>query len=66
MTEKVHLLNANDLAALLQISVRTVRKMAKDGTGPKCLRVGRQIRWEQQAVDEWITKLSNSNSARNE
>lgn len=48
------LLNVDDVAALLSVSPRTVRRMADNGAMPRSLRLGSLIRWRRSDVDRWI------------
>lgn len=43
-----------DLARLLQISVRTVEALIKDGKAPPHIRIGRQRRWRRTDVLQWL------------
>ena len=46
---------AEDVAALLQISTRTVHRLAAAGTLPGRLHVGRSTRFLKRDVDAWIS-----------
>jgi excisionase family DNA binding protein len=49
------LLTPDDLARVLQLSTRSVRRLVDQGHCPKPVKVsGRAIRWEPTAVQEWI------------
>jgi excisionase family DNA binding protein len=47
------LLTANETAAILNVSVRTVRRLIADGTLP-AVRIGRAVRISQDAVAQLI------------
>ena len=49
------LLTEQDAAGLLQVSLSTLRRMHREGTGPPCLEIGRQVRYRQAAVKRWST-----------
>ena len=49
------LLTADDLAQVLKVSTRSVRRLVDEGRCPKPVHVSRRaIRWEPKAVQEWI------------
>ena len=48
------LLKVDDLANVLQVSTRSVRRMADQGLCPRPVKIGHSIRWERKVVDEWI------------
>jgi excisionase family DNA binding protein len=48
------LLTEQELAALLKVSVRTVRAWRIEGTGPPSLRIGRGVRYRRRDVDTWL------------
>lgn len=56
MVEK--LLSVVELAELLNVPKGTVYKLNKSGTGPKRIRVGRQVRYRRADVDRWLEKRS--------
>jgi excisionase family DNA binding protein len=45
---------AQDLAALLRISVRQVWRMCDANKLPKPIRFGRAVRWSRPVVDRWL------------
>ncbi len=45
---------ADDVAALLQCSVRNIWAMNDRGELPGMVRIGRLVRWRKSAVDAWI------------
>jgi predicted DNA-binding transcriptional regulator AlpA len=47
------LLTEQDAAELLQVS--TLRRWHREGTGPPCLEIGRQVRYRRAAVQRWLT-----------
>ena len=48
------LLTAEEVAALLRISLRTFNRHQLRGEGPQCKRVGRQRRWLRTTVVSWL------------
>lgn len=49
-------MTADELAALLSVSKRTIWRMKVLGTLPEAIRLGRSIRWQRTAVLEWIER----------
>jgi excisionase family DNA binding protein len=48
------LLTEQDAAELLQVELSTLRRWHREGTGPPCLEIGRQVRYRQAAVERWL------------
>lgn len=48
------LMTAAEVAALLQVSLRTVRRLIADGTLPS-VRIGRAVRVPQEALDAFLS-----------
>jgi predicted DNA-binding transcriptional regulator AlpA len=48
------LLDAKETAHRVGISIRTLRRLADAGHGPRPLRVGRCLRWRIADLDAWI------------
>lgn len=48
------LLTLKDIAAELQVSVRTVQRLVPLGKLPVPVRVGRQWRWRRTDIEKWI------------
>lgn len=48
------LLTAHDLAALLRVSLRTVRCWDAGGRLPQPIHVGRSVRWRRDEIREWV------------
>ena len=48
------LLDAKEAAHRVGISIRTLRRLADAGHGPRPLRVGRCLRWRITDLDAWI------------
>jgi excisionase family DNA binding protein len=49
------LLTEQDAAQLLQVPLSTLRRWQREGAGPPCLHIGRQVRYRQTAVQRWLT-----------
>jgi prophage regulatory protein len=50
------LITAKELAALLQVSTRTVWRLRKAGEIPEPLRIGGMVRWRLDAVHAWLSE----------
>ena len=50
------LLTEAEVAELLRVSERTVRRWRAEGTGPPAVRVGKAVRYRRRAVDEWLER----------
>ena len=48
------LLNAREVAELLGVPVWSLRELVRKGKGPPHLRIGRMLRFPQNAVVQWI------------
>ncbi len=55
MSDDEGLLTERDAAELLQLELSTLRRWHREGTGPPCLEIGRQVRYRQVAVQRWLT-----------
>jgi predicted DNA-binding transcriptional regulator AlpA len=49
------LLTEQDAAELLQVPLSTLQGWQREGAGPPCLHIGRQVRYRQVAVQRWLT-----------
>jgi excisionase family DNA binding protein len=53
----VKLLSEQDLAELLGVSARTIRRMHADGRLPRGKRISeRRVRWSQDVIERWFSK----------
>lgn len=50
----IHLLNEHDVAAMLCVSVSTVRRWRLLRQGPKYLKVGTSVRYRPEDVSAWL------------
>jgi predicted DNA-binding transcriptional regulator AlpA len=57
------LLNERELAAQLNISVRTLQNWRLKGNGPAFIRLGSAIRYDPAVVDGWKAANSRRNTA---
>ena len=48
------LIEADELAAMLRIDIRTLRRWRHEGRLPKPIRGGRGLRWERRIIEKWI------------
>jgi excisionase family DNA binding protein len=48
------LLTKKQLAAMLQLSQRTVYRMAMEKRLPQPIKLGSAIRWRQDTIQDWI------------
>jgi excisionase family DNA binding protein len=67
MEKQNEFLTIDELAGMLKISTRTIRRILKRGDLP-AIRIGRQLRFNREAVNEWlktqsIEQLEGQNSA---
>jgi hypothetical protein len=49
------LLTEQDAAEPLQVDLSTLRRWRREGAGPPCLEIGRQVRYRPAAVERWLT-----------
>jgi excisionase family DNA binding protein len=49
------LLTEQDAAELLHVQLSTLRRWHREGPGPPCLEIGRQVRYRRAAVQRWLT-----------
>ena len=49
-TEELELITVEDVAELMKVPVRAVRRLAKRSDFPRPLQIGRIRRWDKQAV----------------
>ncbi len=54
--EDVRLIAADQLAAMLDISTRTVWRLLSTGRMVQPIRIGGSVRWRLDEVREWIAK----------
>jgi len=55
------LLRAEDVAAMLSVSLRTLWRMVRDGNAPQPVRFNRKlVRWRRQDVMDYVRRLAAS------
>jgi excisionase family DNA binding protein len=50
----VELLTARELAVILKVSVRTIRRWHELGEIPPGLRIGAQVRWRREEIEAFL------------
>ena len=48
------MMDVSDVAQFLRCSPRTVRRLADSGRMPEPIRLGRLVRWDRGALQDWI------------
>jgi excisionase family DNA binding protein len=59
------LVSAKQLAELLSVSVRTIRRLDTSGVLPKPVQLGGSVRWPQREIAAWIAAGCPSRRVRN-
>jgi predicted DNA-binding transcriptional regulator AlpA len=57
------LLTEEEVAALLQVSLPTLRRLRLEGSGPPCVEIGRQSRYRPAVVRRWLAGDGERSSA---
>lgn len=57
------LFDEDGAAAILHVTVRTLRSWRTAGTGPKFSRIGRNVWYRKQRIDEFIAEREGSSNA---
>lgn len=52
--DDLRLVTAKEVAAMLDISLRTIWRRLSDGTMPPPVRLGRLVRWRLADIRKWI------------
>lgn len=52
------LLSERELCARVRMSPAYVQALRRKGTGPRYVRLGKAVRYSEQAVAEWLASLS--------
>jgi predicted DNA-binding transcriptional regulator AlpA len=63
MGEDEGLLTEEEVAAMLQVTLPTVRRLRLEGSGPPCVVIGRQNRYRQAVVQRWLAGDGQRSSA---
>ena len=61
-TPQAELLSVNDLARVLNVSVRTVWSLRYAGRLPAPFKLGGSLRWRRATIDTWICELEQTSS----
>jgi len=54
------LLTPEELSDMLQVPPRTLETWRYRGGGPPCVRVGRHVRYDPDAVRRWLTEQADT------
>jgi excisionase family DNA binding protein len=54
MADDEGLLTDEEVAALLDLPLPTLRRLCREGSGPPHLEIGRQVRFRKAAVQRWL------------
>jgi excisionase family DNA binding protein len=57
-------LTAAQAAAYLQVPIETLRRWRSLGTGPRHAKVGRHVRYRQEALDRWLEEREREAAVR--
>jgi predicted DNA-binding transcriptional regulator AlpA len=57
-------LNAQRLASILGVSVRTLSRWNAAGTGPRRIKVGRKVLFDLLKLPDWLTSRQTSETER--
>ena len=52
------LMSVAELAAFLQVPIKTIYTWRSQGIGPKGIKVGRYVRFARSEVSRWLSTLS--------
>lgn len=52
------LMSIDDLAALIQVPVKTVYNWRTEGKGPKGIKLGKYVRFRRVDVEAWLDRLA--------
>jgi hypothetical protein len=57
------LLTQREAASILSISVRSLERMRVTGLGPRFVKVGASVRYQQEALERWIAAQSRGSAS---
>ena len=60
------MIDVREVATILSVSTRTVRRLASNGTLPQPIRFGRNVRWRLTDIDMWIANRGASIQSKQE
>lgn len=52
-----HYLTAKEVSDALSVTTATLYLWAKEGRGPRGVRIGREMRWAQSEIARWLDQL---------
>lgn len=56
LAEEFRLITAKELAAMLDISIRTIWRRRSDGSLPPPVQIGGSVRWRLADIRQWIAQ----------
>jgi hypothetical protein len=57
------LLTQRDAATLLALSVRTLERLRVRGVGPRFVKAGKAVRYQQDALERWVAAQSRASTS---
>jgi predicted DNA-binding transcriptional regulator AlpA len=57
------LLTQRDAATLLALSVRTLERLRVRGVGPRFVKAGKAVRYQQEALERWVAAQSRASTS---
>jgi predicted DNA-binding transcriptional regulator AlpA len=57
------LLTQREAAAILGISVRSLERMRVTGLGPRFVKAGKAVRYQQEALERWVAAQSRASTS---
>ncbi|WP_459557406.1 helix-turn-helix transcriptional regulator [Lacunimicrobium album] len=52
--QELRMIDAEALAKILNVDVKSVRRMSDDGRLPSPVRLGRMCRWREDVITKWV------------
>ncbi|MBL9162244.1 MAG: helix-turn-helix domain-containing protein [Planctomycetaceae bacterium] len=65
-TSPQRMIDVRDVATILSVSTRTVRRLTSSGVLPQPVRFGRNVRWRLADIDAWIAHRGACNQSTQE
>jgi len=60
------MLTVHEAASYLRLSIRTLERLRCTGLGPKYVKVGRSVRYQQSLLDEWLARRVRQSTSESE
>jgi predicted DNA-binding transcriptional regulator AlpA len=57
------LLNGREAALALRLSERTLERLRVNGLGPRFVKLGKAVRYQQEALEKWIEAHSRASTS---